>query len=78
MQVGAVDILQGQPQERNLKKDLLIGIASSTAYTIAILALIQLKIIDIPGLFASEGSLNLGSLLPMVLIKTYFGKTLLF
>jgi hypothetical protein len=48
MQIGAVNMLQGTPQERNLKKDLLIGVASSTAYTIAILALIQFKFINIP------------------------------
>ena len=71
MQVGAVDILQGKPQNRNLKKDLLMGVVSSTAYTIAILALIQFRIINIPALFSPEGSLNLGSLLPMVLIKNF-------
>ncbi|HLO50372.1 MAG TPA: hypothetical protein VK211_18290 [Kamptonema sp.] len=64
MQLGAVDILQGKPQERNLKKDLLMGVASSTAYTIAILALIQFKIIELPSLFFPEHSFNLGSLLP--------------
>lgn len=48
MQAGAMDVLQGQPKERNLKKELLIGIASSTAYTLVILALIQLKILDAP------------------------------
>jgi cation transport ATPase len=52
MQIGAVNMLQRTPQERNLKKDLLMGIASSTAYSIAILALIQFKIINIPVLFS--------------------------
>ena len=48
MQAGAMDVLQGQPKERNVKKELLMGIASSTAYTLVILALIQLKILDAP------------------------------
>lgn len=51
MQVGAVDVLQGQPKERNLKKELLTGLVSSTVYTMAILALIQFKILENPGLF---------------------------
>ena len=48
MQVGAGDIFLEQPKERNFKKDLLIGLASSTIYTIVILGLIQLKILETP------------------------------
>lgn len=48
MQVGAVDVFQGQPKERNLKKELFTGLASSTIYTIVIVVLIQLKILDTP------------------------------
>jgi len=51
MQTGAMDVLQNQPQERNLKKELLTGLVSSTVYTFVILALIQLKILDTPALF---------------------------
>lgn len=51
MQVGVVDVLPNQPQERNLKKDILMGLASSTVYTLVIVALIQLKILDTPNLF---------------------------
>ncbi|MBV8887492.1 MAG: hypothetical protein JO235_26325 [Chroococcidiopsidaceae cyanobacterium CP_BM_RX_35] len=47
MQLGAVDVLQ-RPKERNLKKDLLFGLASSTIYTLVILALVQFKIINPP------------------------------
>jgi hypothetical protein len=50
MQAGAMDMFQ-QSQERNFKKELLTGLASSTAYTLVILALIYFKIIDIPNLF---------------------------
>lgn len=48
MQVGTIDVFQGQSKERNLKKELLMGLVSSTIYTLAILALIQLKILDAP------------------------------
>jgi hypothetical protein len=51
MQAGAMDVLGNKAQERNLKKELLTGFASSTAYTILILALIQFQIIDSPSLF---------------------------
>jgi Zn-dependent protease with chaperone function len=52
MQLGAVDVFQGQPKERNLKKELLTGLVSSTVYTLVILALIQFKILDTPVLFS--------------------------
>ncbi|RUR76811.1 hypothetical protein ACF3DV_18045 [Chlorogloeopsis fritschii PCC 9212] len=51
MQAGAIDVLQKQSQERNLKKELLTGLLSSTAYTFLILALIQFKILDTPNFF---------------------------
>jgi hypothetical protein len=51
MQAGVIDVFQNQPQERDLKKELLMGLASSTAYTLIILALIQFKILDTPNLF---------------------------
>jgi hypothetical protein len=46
MQAGAVKIFQKQPQQNNLKKELLSGLISSTAYTLLIVLLIQLKILD--------------------------------
>jgi hypothetical protein len=51
MQAGAVDVFQNQPQERDLKKELLMGLASSTVYTLVILALIQFQILDTLTLF---------------------------
>ncbi|MCA1992639.1 MAG: hypothetical protein LDL41_11495 [Coleofasciculus sp. S288] len=54
MQFGAVDVFVDQPKERNLKKDLLVGFASSTAYTLVILVLIQFKILDTPLLFSGN------------------------
>jgi UDP-N-acetylmuramyl pentapeptide phosphotransferase/UDP-N-acetylglucosamine-1-phosphate transferase len=50
MQAGALDVLQ-QNKPRNLKKELISGFLSSTVYTILIVALIQLKILEIPNLF---------------------------
>ncbi|MBE9006495.1 hypothetical protein IQ259_15845 [Fortiea sp. LEGE XX443] len=54
MQAGAIDVLQKQNQERNLKKELLTGLVSSTAYTFLILVLIQFKIIDTPSFFSGS------------------------
>ena len=52
MQVGAVDVFQEQPKERNFKKELLMGLVSSAVYTLVILALIQFKILEAPVLFS--------------------------
>lgn len=54
MQAGAIDILQKPNQEHNLKKEVLTGLVSSTAYTFLIVILIQFKIIDTPSLFSSN------------------------
>ena len=51
MQFGSKDIFQKEPQEHNLKKELVTGLISSTAYTLLIMLLIQLKILDSPILF---------------------------
>ncbi len=48
MQVGSADVFQGQPKERNLKKELLMGLVSSAVYTLVILALMQFKILQTP------------------------------
>jgi len=45
MQVGVMDVFQDQSEKRNFKQELLVGLASSTVYTLVILALIQLKIL---------------------------------
>ncbi|WP_414529859.1 hypothetical protein [Nodularia chucula] len=54
MQAGAIDVLQKQTEERNLKKELLTGLVSSTVYTFLIVALIQLHIIDTPNFFSAS------------------------
>lgn len=53
MQVGAVDVFQGQPDEPNLKKELLTGLVTSTVYTVVILGLIQFQILENPILLFS-------------------------
>ncbi|AFZ56786.1 hypothetical protein H6G54_12905 [Anabaena cylindrica FACHB-243] len=53
MQFGSVDMFQQEDKERNLKKDLFHSLISSTVYTLVIVLLIQLKIIDTPVLFAN-------------------------
>jgi hypothetical protein len=54
MQIGLVDVVQKEPKERNLKKELLMGLVSSTVYTLAILVLIYLNILNAPALFPSS------------------------
>jgi hypothetical protein len=65
MQLGVLDVVQEQPKERNFKKELLMGLASSTVYTIIILLLLQFNILSTPDLFTSGESLTLKSFLPI-------------
>ncbi|MEH1783805.1 MAG: hypothetical protein V7K67_30570 [Nostoc sp.] len=54
MQFGSKEIFQKEPQEHNLKKELFTGLISSTVYTLLIVLLIQLKILDVPILFSNS------------------------
>ncbi|MEO6861236.1 MAG: hypothetical protein ABI180_06815 [Microcoleus sp.] len=65
MQFGAVDVFADKPKQKNLKKELLTGLVSSTAFTIVVVALIHFKILDTPDIFSGE-SVNLSSLLSMM------------
>jgi len=59
MQFGAIDIFQPpapgvvESQPRRLRQELLTGVVTSTVYTLIILALVQLKILDTPHLFGN-------------------------
>ncbi|MBD2516466.1 hypothetical protein H6G93_15875 [Nostoc sp. FACHB-973] len=53
MQFGSQEIFQKEPKEHNLKKELFTGLITSTVYTLLILVLIQLKILDSPVLFSN-------------------------
>ncbi|WP_339376947.1 hypothetical protein [Chroococcidiopsis sp. TS-821] len=46
MQFGATDVLS--QSKRNFKKDLLIGLISSTVYTVIILLLVQFGLLETP------------------------------
>lgn len=48
MQAGFLDVVQGKSGERNLKKELLMGVVSSTLYTGLIVLLLQFKILETP------------------------------
>lgn len=50
MQAGFLDVMQGQAGERNLRKELLTGIASSTLYTAFIVLLLHFKVLETPSL----------------------------
>ncbi|MEO0967816.1 MAG: hypothetical protein AAFX80_05590 [Cyanobacteria bacterium J06639_18] len=55
MQMGVTDIFVEQQKERNLKKDLLVGLGSSTAYTFLILGLFYFHVLELPDfLFANN------------------------
>lgn len=65
MQFGAIDVLQAESKPHHLKKDLITGIVSSTIYTLVILALVQLHILDPAGWLSSEGLTDLSALWTM-------------
>ncbi|HEY9767028.1 MAG TPA: hypothetical protein V6C71_00800 [Coleofasciculaceae cyanobacterium] len=65
MQLGVLDVVQEQSQERNFQKELLMGLASSTVYTAIILLLLQFNILSTPDLFTQGESLTLKSFVPI-------------
>ncbi|MBW4694917.1 MAG: hypothetical protein KME27_24470 [Lyngbya sp. HA4199-MV5] len=60
MQFGAVDVLQNATSDRNVAKELLIGVGTSTAYTLVVLALCHFKVIDLSTLLPGEQFLSFG------------------
>ncbi|MEG4216769.1 hypothetical protein QUA27_15355 [Microcoleus sp. Pol14C6] len=70
MQFGAVDFFADKPKEKNLKKELLTGLVSSTAFTIVVVALIHFNVLDTPDFFAGKESVNLSSVLPMTIVTS--------
>ena len=52
MQVGATDMFF-ENKENNFKQDLLIGLGSSTAYTLLILGLVYFHILELPSFLNS-------------------------
>ena len=47
MQIGATDIFWSD-REKNLKQELLVGLGSATAYTILIVGLAYLHVLELP------------------------------
>lgn len=53
MQFGVGDVVP-QPQERSLAKTVGVGMATSTAYTLGVLVLLQFKVIDLSAIIPSK------------------------
>lgn len=70
MQLGTLDVFTDKPKEKNLKKELLTGLVSSTAFTVVIVALIHFNVLDTPDFFAGKESVNLSSVLPVTLVTS--------
>jgi hypothetical protein len=47
MQYGAMNVVESSSGERNLKKDLAMGVLSSTAFTLVMVVLVQSNVIDL-------------------------------
>ncbi|MEM7554888.1 MAG: hypothetical protein AAF378_12445 [Cyanobacteria bacterium P01_A01_bin.84] len=54
MQIGVTDIITQEETHRNFKKDLLIGLGSSTAYTILIVGLFYFHILNVPSFLSNQ------------------------
>ncbi|MEG4068795.1 hypothetical protein QUA42_15955 [Microcoleus sp. Pol11C2] len=70
MQLGTLDVFTDKPKEKNLKKELLTGLVSSTAFTVVIVALIHFNVLETPDFFADQQSVNLSSVLPVTLVTS--------
>ncbi|HSF76404.1 MAG TPA: hypothetical protein VLA84_21590 [Microcoleus sp.] len=70
MQLGTLDVFTDKPKEKNLKKELLTGLVSSTAFTIVVVALIHFNVLDTPDFFSGQQSVNLSSALPVTLVTS--------
>jgi hypothetical protein len=70
MQLGTLDVFTDKPKQKNLKKELLTGLVSSTAFTVVIVALIHFNVLDTPDFFSGQRSVNLSSALPMTLVTS--------
>ncbi|MBD0392368.1 MAG: hypothetical protein ICV52_00435 [Microcoleus sp. C1-bin4] len=70
MQLGTLDVLADKPKEKNLKKELLTGLVSSTVFTVVIVALIHFNVLETPDFFSDQQSVNLSSALPVTLVTS--------
>ena len=70
MQLGTLDVLADKPKEKNLKKELLTGLVSSTVFTVVIVALIHFNVLETPDFFSGKEAVNLSSALPVTLVTS--------
>jgi hypothetical protein len=70
MQLGTLDVLADKPKEKNLKKELLTGLVSSTVFTVVIVALIHFNVLETPDFFSGQRSVNLSYALPVTLVTS--------
>lgn len=70
MQLGTLDVLADKPKEKNLKKELLTGLVSSTVFTVVIVALIHFNVLETPDFFSGQQSVNISSTLPVTLVTS--------
>ena len=68
MQLGTLDVFTDKPKEKNLKKELLTGLVSSTVFTVVIVALIHFNVLETPDFFSGQQPVNLSSALPVTLV----------
>jgi hypothetical protein len=48
MQAGVLDVVRGETEKPDFKRELLTGVLTSTAYTGPIVLLLQFKILEAP------------------------------
>ena len=70
MQLGTLDVLADKPKEKNLKKELLTGLVSSTVFTVVIVALIHFNVLETPDFFSGQQPVNLSYALPVTLVTS--------
>jgi len=70
IQLGTLDVLTDKPKEKNLKKEFLTGLVSSTVFTVVIVALIHFNVLETPDFFSGQQSVNLSSALPTTLVTS--------
>jgi Na+-driven multidrug efflux pump len=70
MQLGTLDVLTDKPKEKNLKKELVTGLVSSTVFTVVIVALIHFNVLETPDFFSGKEAVNLSSALPVTLVTS--------
>jgi hypothetical protein len=70
IQLGTLDVLADKPKEKNLKKELLTGLVSSTVFNVVIVALIHFNVLETPDFFSGQQQVNVSSALPVTLVTS--------